>query len=160
MSQTSSGPATGPSHDDPFTRLAEPLPAPSRKPSAAWQGWAYFGGAVMGAMGLLWALAGLIALVDDGYYTLRENSLLVASSYTAWGWVHLIGGIVAAVTGAAILWGGRPWARTLGVVVAVLSAVVNMGFVRATPVWALLVIALDVLVIYALTVHGWEIDEG
>jgi hypothetical protein len=160
MSQTSHEPQGTPAaEDESFARLAAPLPASERTPSATWQGWAYFGAVIMVTMGLLWAFVGLIALVDKEYYTARENSLLVASSYATWGWVHLIGGVVSVVAGVGILWGGRRWARMLGIVMAGLSAVVNLGFLSATPAWSTIVIALDVLVIYALTVHGWEIDE-
>src|SRR4051794_1427629 len=160
MSQTSHEPQATPSaQDEGFARPAEPLPVPGRAPSASWQGWAYFGAVIMVTMGLLWAFVGLIALVDQDYYAARENSLLAASSYATWGWVHLIGGVVSVVAGAGILWGGRRWARILRIVVAGLSAGVNLGFVSAPPAWAIIVIALDVLVIYALTVHGWEIDE-
>jgi hypothetical protein len=60
----------------------------------------------MATMGLFWAIAGLVALVDQEYFTVRENTLLVASSYTTWGWVHLIGGLVSVAAGAGILWGG------------------------------------------------------
>ena len=61
--------------------------------------------------------------------------------------------------GAGILWGGHRWARIAGVVVAALSAVANLGFLAATPAWSTLLIGLDVVVIFALTVHGWEVDD-
>jgi hypothetical protein len=112
----------------------------------------------MGLLGLLQALVGLIALVDQEYFTLRENSLFVASSYAAWGWAHLIVGVAAVAAGAGIVLGGHRWARTTGIVVAGLSAVVNLGYLAASPVWAALMIALDVVIIFALTVHGREID--
>jgi hypothetical protein len=130
----------------------------SRTPSTTWQGWAYFGAVVMGLLGLLQALMGLIALVDDEYFTLRSNTLLAVHSYAPWGWIHLIGGLAALAAGVGILRSGHRWARLTGIVVAGLSAVVNLGFLAASPVWSSLLIALDVLVIYALTVHGWELD--
>jgi hypothetical protein len=74
--------------------------------------------------------------------------------------VHLIGGLVSVAAGAGIIWGGRRWARTAGIVIAGVSAVVNLGFLRASPAWSAMVIALDILVIYALTVHGVELDES
>ena len=134
-------------------------PSDLRSPSRAWQGWAFFGGAVMALMGMFWAGLGLVALSDERYVTVRTNELLALHSYASWGWVHLVGGVVAVVAGVGILWGGRPWARGAGIVVAGLSAVVNLGFLAAAPVWSTLVIALDLVVIHALTVHGREIDE-
>src|SRR5215213_3221584 len=92
-------------------------------PSATWQGWAYFGAVIMGLLGFLQALVGLIALVDQEYFTFRENSLLVASSYATWGWAHLIAGLAALAAGAGILISGHLWARATGIVVAALSAV-------------------------------------
>jgi membrane glycosyltransferase len=74
--------------------------------------------------------------------------------------VHLLGGLLAVAAGVGIVWRGHRWARTAGVVVAGLSAVVNLGFLAASPVWSTLMIALDVVVIHALTVHGWEIDNS
>ena len=130
------------------------------KPSRVWQDWIYFSAAVMALMGLCWALLGLVALVDDQYFTLRTNGLLAVHDYVPWGWVHLLGGLAAVGVGAGILWGGHRWARIAGVVVAGLSALVNLGFLAASPSWSTLLIALDVLVIYALTVHGWEIEES
>jgi hypothetical protein len=161
MSQTEHEPhAPSTTADESLARLAEPLPAPERATSATWQSWAYFGAALMATMGLFWAIVGLVALVDQDYFTVRENTLLVASSYTTWGWVHLIGGLVSVAAGAGIIWGGRRWARTAGIVIAGVSAVVNLGFLRASPAWSAMVIALDILVIYALTVHGVELDES
>jgi hypothetical protein len=52
---------------------------------------------------------------------------------------------------------GRTWARVVGIVLAAVSAIVNIGFIYASPVWAVIVITLDVIVIYALAVHGREV---
>ena len=143
-----------------YAALRAPAPAPRRAPSARWQGWAWFAGGMMGILGLFWAMLGLVALVDRSYFTLRENRLLALQSYSAGGWVHLLGGLLALAAGIGILWGGRRWSRRLGIVVAALAAVVNMGFLAASPVWSTLVIAVSVLAIHALTVHGEEIEAG
>ena len=52
---------------------------------------------------------------------------------------------------------GQVWARTVGVIVALVSAVFNLGFLAAYPLWSLIMIALDVMVILALTVHGSDV---
>jgi len=132
--------------------------SPARKPSTTWQGWALLGGTLMALAGLFWALLGLISLFDKQYLQLRHNTLLVTSSYQAWGWVHLIGGLAALAAGAGVVFAGNALARNAAIVVAALSAVVNLGFVSATPVWSTVVIGLDIIVIYALTAHGREID--
>ncbi|MBB3084461.1 DUF7144 family membrane protein [Geodermatophilus sabuli] len=134
-------------------------PPPGRTPSAAWQNWAYAGAGIMALMGVFWALLGVVALLDAHHVTVRTNELLVLESHVAWGWVHLIGGLLALTAGAGILWGGHRWARRAAVIVAVLGAVVNFGFLAASPVWSTSVIALGVVAVYALTVHGRELDE-
>jgi hypothetical protein len=164
MSQTSNEPrptteSTGSSRDDALSTLRAPLPPPERTPSGTFQGWAYFGAIVMGLLGMGWALLGFIALVDEEYFAVRSNDLLAVDSYMAWGWVHLVGGLLALAAGVGILWRGHRWARTLGIVVAGVSAVVNLGFLSASPVWSLLMIGLSVVVIYSLVVHGWEVDS-
>jgi hypothetical protein len=142
------------------TPTGGPADAPAaRTPSATWQGWAYFGAVVMGLLGFFQALLGLIALMDQEFFALRENALLAASSYATWGWVHLLGGAAAFAVGIAIVATGHTWARRAGVVIAGLSAVINLGYLAASPVWSTLIITLAVLVIYALTVHGSEIDN-
>src|SRR4051794_26917487 len=112
MSQISREPQPTPMVD---SDVVPPVGGATRGPSPTWQGWAYFGAVIMGLLGLLHALEGLIALIDENYFTLRENSLLAVSSYAAWGWLHLIGGLVAIAAGAGILMGGHGWARMTGV---------------------------------------------
>jgi hypothetical protein len=159
MSQTSNEPRPSTGTDDAFSALRAPLPAPEHTPSNTYQGWAYFGAIVMGLLGMGWALLGLIALADEEYFGVRTNQLLAIESYAAWGWVHLLGGLLALAAAVGILWRGHRWARTLGIVVAGLAAVVNLGFLSASPVWSLLMIGFSVVVIYSLVVHGWEIDS-
>jgi len=116
-------------------------------------GWA-IGGITFAAtmfvmIGLFQAIAGLVAIFDDEFY-------VVAANYTfdldvsAWGWIHLIVGILMLVTGYS-LFARAAWAGAVAVVLAVLSAVANFFFIPYYPFWAILVIALDVWVIWALT---------
>ena len=72
--------------------------------------------------------------------------------------MHLIGGIIVVAAGVAVF-AGRMWARRVGVLIALVSAVVNVGFLSAYPIWSLMMITIDVLVIWALTVHGGELRE-
>jgi len=65
---------------------------------------------------------------------------------------------VVALAGVA-LFSGSTWARATAVVVASLSAILNLVFVAAYPWWSLTAIAVDVLVIYAVTVHGAEAKQ-
>jgi hypothetical protein len=121
----------------------------------AWVGWIAFAGTMMVLLGTFHVIQGFVALFDDEYYLVGKSGLTVHVDYTMWGWVHVIGGIVVACAGVA-LFTGRVWARTVGVLVALLSAVVNIGFLAAYPIWSAMMIGIDVLVIWALTVHGSE----
>jgi hypothetical protein len=140
---TDRGPATGRSH-----RRVEPV-------RTAWVGWIMFAGVMMILIGTFEAMAGLVALLNDQFYLVRSSGLVLSLDYTAWGWLHLLLGIVIAAAGLGVMV-GKMWARIVGVVVALLSAIANMAFLPAYPVMATLIIAIDVLVIYALTAHGKE----
>jgi len=123
-----------------------------------WVGWIVFAAAMMIMLGIFHAIEGLVALFKDEYFLVRPSGLTIDVDYTAWGWTHLIGGVVVALAGMA-LFTGRTWARVVGVVVAMLSAIINIGFLAAYPVWSTIMIAIDVLVIYALTAHGAEMKS-
>jgi hypothetical protein len=110
-------------------------------------------------VGSFQAIDGLIALFKDELYVVRPDGLVVNVDYTAWGWVHLLLGLVLIAAGAAVF-SGRIWGRTIGVVAAIISAVVNFAFIPAYPVWSLLIITVDVLVIYALIAHGGELRNS
>jgi len=124
----------------------------------AWVGWVAFAGTMMVLLGSFHVIQGLIALFNDEFYLVGKSGLTVHLDFTAWGWVHIIGGIVVAGAGFA-LFTGQIWARAVGVAVAMVSAFVNIGFLSAYPIWSAIMIGLDVLVIWALTVHGGEMRE-
>lgn len=123
--------------------------------STAWTGWVVFAGVMLIMLGAFQVIQGLVALFEDGFYLVRPSGLIVDVNYNTWGWTHLIIGAVGIVTGLGLL-AGNLAARILGVAVAVLSAIVNLGFISAYPLWSLIIIALDVIVIYAIIVHGGE----
>jgi hypothetical protein len=132
--------------------------AGTRSGVSAWAGWVVFAGITLVMVGLFHGTMGLVALFNNGFYTVSKSGLLVPVSYTTWGWLHIILGAVAVVTGFGLLV-GQMWARVTGIVLAVLSAIVNIGFFAAYPVWATFVIAFDVITIYALAVHGGELED-
>ena len=108
-----------------------------------------FAGLVLVTVGLFQALEGLSAVLkDDIYVTTHDYAYSI--NLTGWGWIHLGIGVVAVVVGICVLY-GQTWARAVGVLIAVLSAVSNFAFLPHYPFWSLLVIAIDVLVIWALS---------
>jgi hypothetical protein len=125
---------------------------------SGWVGWVFFGGVMLMMMGGFQIIQGLVALFDDGFYLVRPNGLVVDVNYNAWGWTHLLIGIVAVLAGVGLV-AGNMLARIVGVAAAFVSALVNLAFISAYPLWSSLVILLDVIVIYAIVVHGRELKE-
>jgi len=137
----------------------EPYEVPSRSRPTAWVGVVLFGGIMMEMVGGFQLIQGFVALFKDDYYLVSPNGLVIEVNYTAWGWTHLLLGVVAIVTGIGVML-GKMWARVLGIVIAVVSALVNIAFLSAYPIWSTIIIAMDVLVIYALAVHGRETGQA
>lgn len=123
---------------------------------SGWVGWIAFAGVIMMMLGTFHVIQGLVALFNDEYYLVGSSGLVVSLDYTAWGWVHVIAGAILVAAGLGVF-GGQVWARTVGVATAMLSAIVNVAFLAAYPVWSLMMIALAVVLILALTVHGSEV---
>jgi hypothetical protein len=124
-----------------------------------WAGWVVFGGVVLIMMGAFQIVEGLVALFDDGFYAVGSNGLVVDVDYNTWGWVHLVIGALGVLVGAGLL-AGNMAARVAGVGIAFLSALANLAFISAYPVWSTIVIVLDVIVIFAIVVHGSELKRG
>jgi hypothetical protein len=121
-----------------------------------WAAYLVFAGVMLGLIGLFQLMIGLTALFNDDILVVTSDRLLISVDYTVWGWAHVLLGLLAIVT-AFLLVRGHPVGRMAGIAIAVVSAVANLGFLSAHPVWAVAVIAFDVLVIYAITVHGGEL---
>ncbi len=120
-----------------------------------WVGWAYFAGYMMMILGGLQAISGLTGIFRQSYYVVSQNHLLVFD-YRTWGWVSLILGIIIFMAGYE-LFRGALWARVVAIFLAGLSILINMAFMDAYPLWSILIIIVDILVIYALLVHGNEL---
>jgi hypothetical protein len=123
---------------------------------SAWTGWVIFGSVMLILMGAFQIVEGLVALFDDGFYLVGANGLVVNVNYNTWGWIHLIIGVIALLAGVGLTMGNMA-ARVVGVVIAFVSAVVNLAFISAYPIWSTILITLDVIVIYAIIVHGREL---
>lgn len=128
------------------TRASEPT---------GWVGWIYFAGIMLMIVGALQAFYGLVAVLNDEW-VLWGNGNAVYLDITAWGWVHLIIGIVVFLAGLGVL-AGNIVARMVGVVVAAISLISAFLALPLYPVWSIILIAIDVLVIWALTAHGREV---
>ncbi|GAA0928644.1 DUF7144 family membrane protein [Virgisporangium aurantiacum] len=129
-------------------------PAPRLTP---WVGWIVFAGLVMIAGGVLNMIQGLVALLDEDYYA-AQSDLMVDVSYQVWGWTLLLFGAFVAAAGYELL-SGRMWARWVAVVLLAFDALLNFAFAASYPFWSVIAISLDVIVIYALVVHGREVSR-
>lgn len=78
--------------------------------------------------------------------------------YRQWGWVQLIWGIVLIVSASSLL-AGRLWGRILAITLATISAILNFGFIWAYPVWSIMIILLDIIVIYSVAMYGGREEE-
>lgn len=121
-------------------------------------GFEAFAGIMLMIIGVFHALAGLVALVNDEFYVVGQKWVFQFDA-TTWGWIHLVLGIVVIASGIGIFYGNVA-ARTVGVIVAAVSAIANFAWLPYSPVWSSLMIAIDVAVIWALTVHGRDIASA
>lgn len=117
-----------------------------------WSGWISFAGVMMILLGAFQLVEGLVALLRPDYYLVGRDGLVVSVSFTGWGWIHLLLGVLVLAAGVGVMT-GQTWARVVGIVLAGLSALANLAFIAAYPMWAVIVIAVDVAVIYALTTN-------
>jgi hypothetical protein len=124
-------------------------------------GWAVgfimFAAFMMMLMGGFHAFSGLVAIIDDAFYT-TPREYFTDFDPSTWGWIHLIAGIIVFCAGVALL-GGAVWARIVAVVIALLSAMINFAFIPYYPVWSILMIAISIGVIWALIAHGRDLEE-
>ena len=130
----------------------------ARAASGAAIGWTYFAATMMMLIGSFHAIAGLVAIVDDEFYVATRKYVFDLDA-TQWGWIHLVWGILIAVAGG-YLFTGSVVARTVGVLMALGSAVLGFAWLPYAPVWGVTIIAIAVSVIWAPTAHGRDIVDS
>jgi hypothetical protein len=116
-------------------------------------GWVIFVAMILLIDGLLDALWGLAAVINNEVITVGGRGVIVWD-ITAWGWAHLILGSLMALTGLG-MFSGRSWARWLGILFVSLNALVQFGTFSLFPLWSMLIIALDIVILYQLTAR-WD----
>ncbi|WP_066462365.1 DUF7144 family membrane protein [Sanguibacter suarezii] len=126
--------------------------------ATAWVGWIWFAAVLMMAAGVLNFMTGLVAVIGDDNAYIDTGVNLLVFDVEGWGWAHLIFGIVIFLIGA-FLAVGQTWARLLAVVLVTLNLITQFLWLPAYPVWSIIVIAIDVVVLWALIVHGDEVRE-
>jgi len=122
-------------------------------------GWIGFAGMLMLILGGIDVFQGLIALFEDEYYVVTQSGFL-AVDLTAWGWIMLLWGVLFVLAGLGLM-AGQGWARWFTIVVVSLNFFAQLGFLGNSqyPLWALTALALNVVVLYALTARWQESQE-
>lgn len=120
-------------------------------------GWEAFAGIMLMIVGIFGIIDGIIAIAKDEFFVVSQKWVF-NFDVTTWGWIHLMLGIIVLLAGIGIF-SGNVLARTVGVFVAAISAIVNFMWLPYYPVWAVIVIAIDVSIIWALTAHGRDIAD-
>jgi hypothetical protein len=129
-----------------------------KRPSAWAVGWAFFAAIMMVMLGAWWMFAGFVGVINDQFYVKGANYVFQFDT-TTWGWIHILVGLVVLLAGFALL-SGAVWARTVGVILALISGLIAFAWLPWYPFWAILFIVASVAVIWALTAHGRDMAGG
>ena len=125
-------------------------------PTTGWAGWVVFAAVFMMVTGAMNAIQGLAALIRDDAYWVTLGGTVLAFDITTWGWIHLIFGIALIIVGV-LLMRGSTFARVLGVILVAFNLIAQFSWTTLYPFWALTIITINALVIWALTAHGREL---
>ena len=126
----------------------------------AWAGWVAFAGLLLMIIGGLDFFQGLVAVIRDQYYVVGDNGALVID-VSQWGWIMMIWGVVLALVGYGLV-SAASWARWAAILVVGLNFVAQLGYDGSSSytLWSLTVLALNIIVLYALIVRWDDAKEG
>lgn len=119
-----------------------------------WVGWVYFAGILLIVRAIFEAFFGFVALTKNEILLVTPDQLAVFN-FTTWGIIHLIVAVVLLTAGFSVLNGGM-WGRIIGTFAAAMGVLVSLAFLPAYPLWCIAAIVIDILIMYALIVHGRE----
>ncbi|MFE6283037.1 hypothetical protein [Streptomyces sp. NPDC057877] len=132
-----------------MTQTTSPTPPPSA-PRTGWAaGGTLFAGILLFIQGVIDILQGIAAIAKDDVYA-HIGDYVFEFSLTAWGWIHLVLGVVLVIVGWGLVSGPAPWARASGMALAALSVVANFLYLPYQPWWAIVGIAIGTFVIWSL----------
>jgi hypothetical protein len=119
-------------------------------------GWIGFAGMLLLIVGAIDFFQGLIALFEDEYFVVTASGFLVVD-LTAWGWIMLIWGVLLVCAGLGLI-AAQGWARWFAIVVVSVNFIAQLGFLGNSqyPLWSLTVMALNIIVLFALTARWTE----
>ena len=124
--------------------------------SKSMAGWIGFAGILMLIIGSIDFFQGLIALFEDEYFVVTQAGFLVVD-LTGWGWIMMIWGVLLVIAGLGLA-AAQTWARWFAIIVVSLNFIAQLGFLGNSqyPLWSLTVMALNIIVLYALTARWSE----
>jgi hypothetical protein len=135
---------------------------PQSSPAAAggaWTGWLQFGAIMLAVVGSVNLVQGFAALLQDDYFLVGSGDDLLIADFTTWGWILVIWGL--AQLGACFgIYTGKGWGRVSAIVIVGVSILIQTAFLAAFPIWSVIIIALSVIVIFALTARWNEGQAG
>ncbi len=120
-------------------------------------GFTFFAGVMMIMVGIFDMIEGLAAVFKKDFYAVTPNYVFHFNTST-WGWIHLLLGLVILLAGFGVF-AGAVWARTVGVIMAVIVGVANFAFIPIYPIFSVVIVAVCIFVIWALTAHGRDVVE-
>lgn len=129
----------------------------NEQPSGWAIGWTTFASFMMMLGAGWWIIAGIVAIADDQFFVVTQEWVFKFDT-TTWGWIHVLLGIVILLA-AFGLFSGAVWARTVGVIIALVWAFLAFAWLPWYPIWAVVLIAVSIAVIWALTAHGRDVTE-
>jgi hypothetical protein len=128
------------------------------QPSGWAIGFTAFAAFMLILIGIFHIISGIVAVAEDDLIVATSNYIFELD-VTTWGWIHIIAGTVVLLAGFGIL-SGATWAIVVGIIVAMISMIANFLWIPYYPLWSILIIAIDIAVIWALTVYSEEVTPG
>jgi hypothetical protein len=128
------------------------------QPSGWAIGFTAFAAFMLILIGIFHIISGIVAVAEDDLIVATSNYIFELD-VTTWGWIHIIAGTVVLLAGFGIL-SGATWAIVVGIIVAMISMIANFLWIPYYPLWSILIIAIDIAVIWALTVYSEETSAG
>jgi hypothetical protein len=120
-------------------------------------GFIFLGSVLMLLLGSFHIVVGLAAIIEDEFYAVRPGFSLEMDA-TAWGWLHMIGGVAAMIASIALI-AGSVIARLVAIVFLVLVAMFNFYSIPYYPFWSVLMFAMCLAILWSLVAHGHEFSN-
>jgi len=152
MSHPQDTPGTPPPGSEPPGSTGPVGPDDSAGRTAWAAGGSVFAGMMLLIGGVIAVLEGIVGIAKDAVYVTTRGDYTYKFDVTAWGWIHLVLGVIAVVVGYGLLT-GLPWSRYAGIAIAGMSLIANFMFLPYQPVWSVIMIGIDIFVIWALATY-------